>query len=142
MMSTIHVNIVSATEAIFDGDAEMVFAPAEMGEVGILPQHTPLLTRLKPGAVRVRLEGGEEREFFVTGGLLEVQPYEVSVLADTLMRANDLDEQAAIEAKARAEESLAGKHGDIDLDRAREELIQAEAQLRMIEDLRRDRRGS
>ncbi|MGH8428207.1 MAG: F0F1 ATP synthase subunit epsilon [Gammaproteobacteria bacterium] len=140
-MATIHVNIVSASEAIFDGDAEMVFAPAEMGEVGILPRHTPLLTRLKPGAVRVRLEGGEEREFFVTGGLLEVQPHEVSVLADTLMRARDLDEQAAREAKARAEESLAGKHGDIDLERAREELIQAEAQLRMIEDLHRDRRA-
>lgn len=141
-MSTIHVNIVSASEAIFDGDAEMVFAPAEMGEVGILPQHTPLLTRLKPGAVRVRLEGGEEREFFVTGGLLEVQPHEVSVLADTLMRARDLDEQAAQAAKEKAEESLAGKHGEIDLDRAREELIQAEAQLRMIEELRQNRRGS
>ncbi|HEX5313441.1 MAG TPA: F0F1 ATP synthase subunit epsilon [Gammaproteobacteria bacterium] len=136
MMATIHVNIVSATEAIFDGDAEMVFAPAEMGEVGILPRHAPLLTRLRPGAVRVRIKEGEEREFFVTGGLLEVQPDEVSVLADTLMRAHDLDEQAALEARVRAEENLAGKHGEIDLDRAREELIQAEAQLRMIEELR------
>lgn len=141
-MSTIHVNIVSASEAIFDGDAEMVFAPAEMGEVGILPRHTPLLTRLRPGAVRVRLEGGEEREFFVTGGILEVQPHMVSILADTLLRANDLDEQAAREAKARAEETLAGKHTEIDLERAREELIQAEAQLRMIEGLHRSRRGS
>ncbi len=141
-MSVIHVNIVSASEAIFDGDATIVFAPAEMGEVGILPHHAPLITRLRPGAVRVRLEGGEEREFFVTGGLLEVQPYLVSVLADTLLRARDLDEQAAQEAKVRAEESLAGKHGEIDPDRAREELVQAEAQLRMIEELRQNRRGS
>jgi F-type H+-transporting ATPase subunit epsilon len=138
----IHVNIVSAGEAIFDGDATIVFAPAEMGEVGILPRHAPLITRLRPGAVRVRLEGGEEREFFVTGGLLEVQPYLVSVLADTLLRARDLDEQAAQEAKVRAEESLVGKHGEIDLNRAREELVQAEAQLRMIEELRQNRRGS
>ena len=142
MAHTVHVNIVSASEAIFDGDAEMVFAPAEMGEVGILPQHAPLLTKLKPGAVRVRLAEGEEREFYVTGGLLEVQPYEVSVLADTLLRARDLDEQAALEARERARESLAGKHEEIDLDRAREELIQAEAQLRMIEELRQKRRGT
>lgn len=141
-MATIHVNIVSAEESIFDGDAAMVFAPAEMGEVGILPQHAPLLTRLRPGQVRVRDEAGKEQQFFVTGGLLEVQPHEVSVLADTLMRARELDAEAAQEAKSRAEEDLAGKHGEVDFARAREELVQAEAQLRMIEQLRGERGGS
>ena|SRR5690625_3974684 len=140
-MATIHVNIVSAEEAIFDGDAAMVFAPAEMGEVGILPEHTPLLTRLKPGEVRVRDENGSEQHFFVTGGLLEVQPKEVSVLADTLLRARELDASAAEDAKARAEEMLAGKHGEVDFERAREELVQAEAQLRMIQELRGERGG-
>jgi F-type H+-transporting ATPase subunit epsilon len=138
-MASIHVNIVSAEEAIFDGDAAMVFAPAEMGEVGILPEHSPLLTRLKPGEVRVRAEDGTEQHFFVTGGLLEVQPREVSVLADTLLRARELDEQAARAAREKAEEQLSGEHGEADFARAREELVQAEAQLRMIEELRGER---
>jgi F-type H+-transporting ATPase subunit epsilon len=141
-MATIHVNIVSAEESIFDGEAAMVFAPAEMGEVGILPQHAPLLTQLRPGPVRIRDEEGKEQQFFVSGGLLEVQPHEVSVLADTLLRARELDADAAREAKERAEEALAGKRGEIDMDRAREELIQAEAQLRMIHELRGERPGA
>lgn len=141
-MSTIHVNIVSAEQSIFDGAAAMVFAPAEMGEVGILPQHAPLLTRLRAGQVRVRDERGEEQKFFVTGGLLEVQPDEVSVLADTLMRARELDASAAKEAKERAEAMLAGDHAEIDPDKARAELMQAEAQLRMIEELRGEQQSS
>ncbi|MGH8162122.1 MAG: F0F1 ATP synthase subunit epsilon [Gammaproteobacteria bacterium] len=141
-MATIHVNIVSAEEAIFDGEAAMVFAPAEMGEVGILPQHAPLLTRLRPGPVRIRAEDGSEQQFFVTGGLLEVQPHVVSVLADTLMRARELDAEAARTAKEQAEEMLSGKHGEVDFERARQELVQAEAQLRMIEELRGETRGS
>lgn len=141
-MSTIHVNIVSAEESIFDGEAAMVFAPAEMGEVGIMPQHAPLLTKLKPGQVRVRAEDGTEEIFFVTGGLLEVQPTVVSVLADTLLRARELDAEAANEAKERAEAMLSGEQGEIDLEKARAELVQAEAQLRMINELRGERRGS
>lgn len=140
-MSTIHVNIVSAEESIFEGEAAMVFAPAEMGEVGILPQHSPFLTRLKAGQVRVQTENGEEQHFFVSGGLLEVQPQVVSVLADTLLRARELDAEAASQAKSHAEELLSGEHGEADFERAREQLMQAEAQLRMIQELRGEKRG-
>lgn len=136
-MSTIRVNIVSANEAIFDGEAEMVFAPAVMGEVGILPKHTPLLTQLRPGTVRVRVRAGEERNFFVSGGILEVQPHMVSVLADTAVRARDLDEQAVLEAKQRAEDTLAERRRNgVDLVLAKTELAEALARLRLIQYLR------
>ncbi|NCF80440.1 MAG: F0F1 ATP synthase subunit epsilon, partial [Proteobacteria bacterium] len=101
MAMTIHVDIVSAESAIFSGLAEMVFAPAVMGEVGVLPGHAPLVTTLKPGEVRVRLPGGEEQSFYVSSGMLEVQPHMVTVLSDTAQRAGDLDEAAALEAKER-----------------------------------------
>src|SRR5512134_3127553 len=103
MAMTLHVDIVSAEAEIFSGTVTMVFAPAEMGEVGIAPRHAPLLTRLKPGEIRVQQADGSEQSFFVSGGMLEVQPHVVTVLADTAIRAHDLDEAAAIQAKERAE---------------------------------------
>jgi F-type H+-transporting ATPase subunit epsilon len=136
MASTIHIDIVSAEAEIFSGPAEMVFAPATMGEVGILPRHTPLLTTLKPGEVRVRHPGGKEETFYVSGGMLEIQPHVVTVLSDTAVRADDVDEAAVLEAKERAERALADRRSDIDEAQARAELIQAAAQLRMIRRLR------
>jgi F-type H+-transporting ATPase subunit epsilon len=114
----------------------MVFAPATMGDVGILPRHTPLLTTLKPGEVRVRHPGGKEETFYVSGGMLEIQPHVVTVLSDTAVRAEDVDEAAVLEAKERAERALADRQSDIDEAQARAELIQAAAQLRMIRRLR------
>src|ERR687898_2012561 len=105
MATTIHVDIVSAEGEIFSGEAAMIFAPAAMGELGIAPRHAPLLTTLKPGEVRVQLPGGEEQFFFVGGGAIEIQPHLVTVLADTALRAKDIDEAAAIQAKQRAEEA-------------------------------------
>jgi F-type H+-transporting ATPase subunit epsilon len=136
MASTIHIDIVSAEAEIFSGPAEMVFAPATMGEVGILPRHTPLLTTLKPGEVRVRHPGGEEESFYVSGGMLEIQPHVVTVLSDTAVRAEDVDEAAVLEAKERAERALADRQSDIDEAQARAEIIQAAAQLSMIRRLR------
>ncbi|MEE9596441.1 MAG: F0F1 ATP synthase subunit epsilon [Acidiferrobacterales bacterium] len=136
MASTIHIDIVSAEAEIFSGPAEMVFAPATLGGVGILPRHTPLLTTLKPGEVRVRHPGGKEETFYVSGGMLEIQPHVVTVLSDTAVRAEDVDEAAVLEAKERAERSLADRQSDIDEAQARAELIQAAAQLRMIRRLR------
>ncbi len=136
MASTIHIDIVSAEAEIFSGPAEMVFAPATLGEVGILPRHTPLLTTLKPGEVRVRHPGGKEETFYVSGGMLEIQPHMVTVLSDTAVRAEDVDEAAVLEAKERAERALADRQSDIDEAQARAELIQAAAQLRMIRRLR------
>ena len=133
---TLHVDIVSAETEIFSGTATMVYAPAEMGEVGIAPRHAPLLTRLKPGEVRVQTDGGEEQSFFVSGGLLEVQPHVVTVLADTAIRAADIDEAQALEAKERAEKMLADKTADIDYAKAQAELAQSVAQLRAIQKLR------
>lgn len=132
---TLHVDIVSAEKEIYSGTAEMVFAPLETGEVGILPRHAPLLARLKPGEVRVRT-GTEELAFYVSGGLLEVQPHVVTVLADTALRARDLDEAAALKAKERAEEALRNRQADIDYARAQAELAEAIAQLRTIQRLR------
>jgi F-type H+-transporting ATPase subunit epsilon len=138
MAMTIHVDIVSAEEEIFSGPAEMVFAPAEMGEVGISPRHTPLLTRLKPGEVRVQVPNEqEERFYYVSGGMLEVQPHVVTVLADTALRAKDLDEAAALEAKQKAEDALADKRAEFEYAEAQAELAQAVAQLRAIEKLRK-----
>lgn len=134
---TMHVDIVSAEEEIYSGTATMVFAPAEMGEVGIAPRHSQLLTRLKPGEVRVQTPDGKEEFFFVSGGLLEVQPHVVTVLADTAIRAADLSEAAAMEAKQRAEEALADRKGDLDEAKALAELVEAAAQLRAIERLRK-----
>jgi F-type H+-transporting ATPase subunit epsilon len=136
MAMTLHVDIVSAEEEIYSGTATMVFAPAEMGEVGIAPRHTPLISRLKPGEVRVRTQEGEELIFYVSGGMLEVQPHVVTVLSDTALRAKDLDEAAAMEAKERAEQALADRQSDFEYAKAQAELAEAVAQLRAIRKLR------
>jgi F-type H+-transporting ATPase subunit epsilon len=138
MAMTIHVDIVSAEEEIFSGPANMVSAPAEMGEVGIMPRHTPLVTRLKPGEVKVQVEGQDDQFFFVSGGILEIQPHVVTVLSDTAIRAKDLDEAAAEEAKRQAEELIADSKGDIDYAKAQAELLEAVAQLRMIQNIRKN----
>jgi len=137
---TIHVDIVSAEQEVFSGLAEMLFAPAEMGEVGIAPRHAPMITRLKPGEVRVKISDKESQEYYVSGGLLEVQPHVVTVLADTAIRAKDIDEAKALEAKARAEEMLKDKSGKIDYAIAQAQLAEAVMQLRTLERLRK--RGS
>ena len=136
MAMTLHVDIVSAEAEIFSGTATMVFAPAEMGEVGIAPRHAPLVTRLKPGEVRVQTQGGDELSFFVSGGMLEVQPHVITVLADTAIRADDLDEAQATEAKVRAEKLLSDKSADLDYAKAQAELAQSIAQLNAIKKLR------
>ena len=136
MSMTLHIDIVSAEAEIFSGTVTMVYAPAEMGEVGIAPRHAPLLTRLKPGEVRVQTQEGEELSFFVSGGMLEVQPHVVTVLADTAIRAADLDEAQALEARERAEKMLADKSADIDYAKAQSELAQSMAQLAAIRKLR------
>ena len=136
MAMTFHVDIVSAEHEIFSGTAEMVFAPAEMGELGITPRHAPLLTRLKPGTVRVKA-GDEESVFYVSGGILEIQPHVVTVLSDTALRAKDIDEAEAQEAKRRAEEALANRSEDIDVVRAQAELVEAIARLRAVDQLRK-----
>ncbi len=136
--ASIHIDIVSAEREIFSGEAAMVFAPAEMGEVGIAPKHTPLLTRLKPGEVRVLTPEGEVQSFYVSGGLLEIQPHVITILADTAVRAKDIDEAAAIEAKERAERALQDKSAQIDIARAQAELADAMAQLRALESLRKN----
>jgi F-type H+-transporting ATPase subunit epsilon len=133
---TIHVEIVSAEGEIFSGDADMVFAPAKIGEVGIAPRHAPLLTELKPGEVRVQVAGSDEKFFFVTGGVLEVQPHLVTVLADSAQRAEDLDEAAALAARDRAREVLEGRHAEIDLEQAQAEFIEAEARYRAAQKLK------
>ncbi len=142
MAMTIHVDIVSAEGAIHAGTAEMVYAPAELGEVGIAPRHTPLVTRLKPGEVRVdEGQGKEQQHFYVNGGILEVQPHLVTILADTALRASDIDEAAALEAKQKAEEVLAGRQADFEYAKAQTELAEAVAQLRAIERLRKLKGG-
>ena len=136
MSMLIHVDIVSAEGEIHSGQAEMIFAPAEMGEVGIAPRHAPLITRLKPGDVRVQLKGQIEH-FYVSGGVLEVQPHLVTVLADTAIRAHDIDEAAALEAKRRAEAALDGRVADFEYAKAQAELAEAVAKLKAIEGLRK-----
>jgi F-type H+-transporting ATPase subunit epsilon len=136
-MATIHVDIVSAEGEIFRGDATMVFAPASMGELGIAPRHAPLLTTLKPGEIRVQTADGQEQFFYVSGGAMEVQPHLVTVLADTAIRAKDLDEAAAAQAKERAEDALRNSKDAITAAQAQAELIQAAAQYKMIERLRK-----
>lgn len=138
-MATIHVDIVSAEGEIFSGEAAMVFAPAAMGEIGIAPRHAPLLTTLKPGEVRVQTPGGEEQFFYVSGGALEIQPHLVTVLADTALRAKDIDEAAAMQAKQRAEEALKDRGDQIEMAEAQIELARAVAQLKALEKLRKIR---
>jgi F-type H+-transporting ATPase subunit epsilon len=139
MAHTIHVDIVSAEGQMFSGEASMVFAPGALGELGIAPRHAPLLTTLKPGEVRVQVEGQEEQVFYVGGGALEVQPNAVTVLADTAVRAKDLDEAEALAAKQRAEEAVRGRIDKLQLAEAQAELARAVAQLRAIERLRKKR---
>lgn len=137
MANTIHVDVVSAESSIFDGEAEFVVLPGESGELGIYPQHTPLITRVRPGSVRIKLPGQTAEEFvFVAGGILEVQPNRVTVLADTAIRGADLDEAKAEEAKRAAEEALADRAGAIDYAKAQAELAEAIAQIAAIRKLR------
>ena len=137
-MTTIRCDIVSAEEEIFHGNVTMVIATGEMGELGIAPRHAPLITRLKPGQVRVKLENGEEQFFYVSGGILEVQPQVVTVLADTAIRAKDLDEAAAGKAKADAEKLLANRTDAMEIAEAQVQLAQAVAQLQAHERLRKN----
>jgi F-type H+-transporting ATPase subunit epsilon len=138
MAHTIHVDVVSAESLIFSGEAEFVALPGEAGELGIYPKHTPLITRIRPGAVRIKVVGREEEEFvFVAGGLLEVQPNAVTVLADTAIRGHDLDEAKALEAKKMAEELMVNKDSKIDYAKAQSELATAIAQLAAIARLRK-----
>ena len=136
-MATIHVDVVSAEESIFSGEAKFVALPGEMGELGIFPRHTPLITRIRPGAVRIeRADTGEEEFVFVAGGILEVQPNTVTVLADTAIRGHDLDEAKAVEAKRLAEEALKNASSDLDLAKAQNELMALAAQLAALRKFR------
>lgn len=138
MAMTMYVDIVSAEAEIFSGPANMVFAPAVMGEVGIMPRHAPLLTKIKPGEVRVVTNDGKDEEFyFVSGGMLEIQPSGVTILADTAMRATDIDEAAALEAKDRAEKSLADRKGEVDYATAEAELADAVARLQTLKKIKK-----
>ena len=138
MASTIRCDIVSAEQEIFHGEVQMVVATGEMGELGIAPRHAPLITRLKPGQIRVTLANGEEQLFYVSGGILEVQPQVVTVLADTAIRGGDLDEAKAQAAKAEAERILAGRGEAMDLAEAQMKLVEAMAQLQALERLRKN----
>jgi F-type H+-transporting ATPase subunit epsilon len=135
-MATMHVDIVSAEGEIFSGEAAMVFAPAKMGDVGIAPRHAPLLTNLRPGDLRVQTPEGEEKFFYVTGGVLEVQPHMVTVLADSAMHGDDLDEEAARIAHEAAESALAGAADKKGLEHARLQLVEAAARYRAVQKLK------
>ncbi len=137
MAITTHLDIVSAEQEIFSGIVNMVVATGELGEIGIVPGHAPLLTVLKPGEIRITLPNGEEEIFYVSGGMLEVQPYYVTVLADSVLRADSLDEAAALAAKERALESMANKDAEIDYSVAAAELARAVAQIRAIQKVRK-----
>jgi F-type H+-transporting ATPase subunit epsilon len=137
MAITTHLDIVSAEQEIFSGVVEMVVATGELGEIGIVPGHAPLLTVLKPGEIRVTLQGGSQEIYYVSGGMLEVQPYCVTVLADVVERAESLDEAAAIAAKARAEDLMANKNAEVDYALAATELARAVAQIRLIQKMRK-----
>ena len=139
MAMTIHVDIVSAEESIYSGSVEAVIASAQQGEVGIYPRHAPLLTRLKAGEVRL-LKDGKEEQFYISGGILEVQPHIVTILADTALRADDVNEAAALEAKASAEKALNDKSAKLDFAEAQVQLAEAMAQLRAIERARKTRK--
>ena len=135
-MSTIRVDIVSAEGEIHKGEAVMVFAPAKMGEVGIAPRHAPMLTALKPGEVRVQDEDGKEKSFYVTGGILEIQPNKVTILADTALRGDQLDAAAALAAQKQAEDALKGASKETDIARAQAELEEAQARFRAAQKLK------
>ena len=137
MSMTMHVNIVSAEQEIYSGTVTQVFAPAEMGEVGVFPRHAPMLSTLKPGVVRVLLQDGEEETFYVSGGILEIQPHVVTILSDTALRAADIDEAAALEAKSRAEAAMKDKASDMDYVKAKSVLIEAVAQIEALKKLRK-----
>ena len=137
MAMTMHINIVSAEQEIYSGTVTQVFAPAEMGEVGIMPRHAPMLSTLKPGVVRVITQEGDEQSFFVSGGILEIQPHVVTILSDTALRAADIDESAALEAKARAEAAIKDKASDMDYAKAKTELIEAVAQIEALRKVRK-----
>ena len=140
MANTIHVDVVSAEEQIYSGEAEFVALPGEAGELGIYPRHTPLITRIKPGAVRIKPEGGGPEELiFVAGGILEVQPKVVTVLADTAIRGKDLDEAKALEAQKRAQEAMHERSGKMEYAKAAAELAEAAAQIQAIRKLRQKR---
>ncbi len=139
MSMTVHVEIVSAEENIFSGTAKMLHASGEMGDLGILPRHAPLMTKLKPGDVRVELPDGTDEHYYISGGMLEIQPHCITVLADTAIRAKDLDEAAAKEAKERAEQALRDKKSDVDIAQVERELAEAVAQLQAIQKLRSKR---
>ncbi|MEZ5652733.1 MAG: F0F1 ATP synthase subunit epsilon [Burkholderiaceae bacterium] len=137
MANTIHVDVVSAEQSIFEGEAEFVALPGEAGELGIYPQHIPLITRIRPGAVRIQMPGKANEEFvFVAGGILEVQPHRVTVLADTAIRGADLDEAKAAEAQKAAEEAMANAKSDIDFAKAQSEFAIMAAQIAAIRKLR------
>lgn len=139
-MGTIfHLDIVSAEESIYSGPVEFLVAPAQMGEVGIYPRHTPMLTKIKSGMVRIKAQLKEEELIYVSGGMLEVQPDIVTILADTAVRSHDLDEAKAIEAKRAAEEAMKNKESELDYVKAQAELIEAMAQLAAIDKLRKRR---
>jgi len=136
MAMTFHVDVVSAEEEIFSGLVEMLFAPGEMGDLGIMARHSPLLTSLKPGELRLQLPDGEDQYIYVSGGMLEVQPHIVTVLSDTAVRAKDIDEAAALEAKEKAESALKDQKGEIDFALAESQLAEAVAQLHMLKKLK------
>ena len=137
MVATVHIDVVSAEESIFSGEAEFVAAPAQMGEVGIYPRHAPMITSIKPGALRIKLAGkNEEQLIYISGGILEVQPGVVTVLADTAIRGHDLDEAQANAAKKAAEEAMKNRSSDIDYAKAQAELAEAIAQIQAIQKLR------
>ena len=140
MAMTMHVDIVSAESELFSGVAEVLVAPAVMGEVGIYPRHTPLLTPLKPGEIHITKQGGEDEYIYVSGGMMEVQPHTVTILSDTAVRARDLDEAAALEAKEAAEQALADREDDMEIAEAQAKLVEAVAQLRVLDNLRKRRR--
>ena len=140
MAMTMQVDVVSAEELIYSGVAEFVAAPAEMGEVGVYARHAPMLTRLKPGSVRVKVANSSDEEIvYVSGGLIEIQPHMITVLADTAIRSKDLDEAKANETKRRAEEAMRNQASKLDYARAQAELAQAIAQLQVIERIRKKR---
>ena len=137
MSMTMHVNIVSAEKEIYSGTVTQVFAPAELGEVGVYPRHAPMLSTLKAGVIRVVPQEGEEQTFYVSGGILEIQPHVVTVLSDTALRAADIDEAAALEAKARAEATMKEKASDMDYAKAKSELIEALAHIEALKKIRK-----
>ena len=138
---TIHIDIVSAEGQLYEGQASMVFAPGIMGEIGIAPRHAPLLTALNPGEMRIQTEDGNEESFFVSGGIIEIQPFKITVLADTALRADDIDEAAALEAQQRAEEALKDQADNVDFALAQTQLAEAAARLKVVQALKKGRQG-